>query len=114
MRPDDDRDLLEAIRRAFRPEPMDAARQSAFRRRLEERLARGPRALHVAAPALAVATAVAALWIAIPVAQERLATDETEFSAFVDPDPAFSPSDESLPEDYVVLASLLELDSGER
>jgi hypothetical protein len=114
MRPDPDRDLIEAIRRSLRPEPMDAARQAAFRRRVEARLARRRRVLRIAFPALAVAAAAAALWVAVARAPEPSWSGEADFSAFVDPDDATAPSDESLPEDYVLLASLLELEPAER
>jgi hypothetical protein len=114
MSPDSDRELIETIQRSYRPEPMDAARQAAFRRRLAARLARRPRA-PLALPALGAAAAALALWLALPGGTELPSPEEeTVFSAFVDPDDATAPSDESLPEDYVVLASLLELESESR
>jgi hypothetical protein len=114
MRSDDDRDLIEAIERSFRPEPMDAARRATFRRGLDARLARPPRVRRIALPGLAVAAAAAALWLAIPIAPAPSPSEEAAFSAFVDPDDESARSDDYLPEDYVVLASLLELDPADR
>jgi len=115
MRPDDERELYETIRRSFRPEPMDAARQAVFRRRVEEGLARRPRPLRVALPALATAAAAAALWFASPTTPEpAMSSQEPALYAFVDPDDASDRADDYLPEDYIVLAGLLELESDDR
>jgi hypothetical protein len=113
MKPTDDRDLVEAIDRSFRPEPMDPIRAAAFRRRLDEKIARRRRTLRVGLPALAAAAAATALWLALPIAPEPATGDESALYAFVDPDAAGESSDDYLPADYVVLASLLELEPEE-
>jgi hypothetical protein len=113
MKPTDDRDLVEAIDRSFRPEPMDPIRAAAFRRRLEERLARRPLASRLRFPAVAATAAVAtamAVWLALPLEPRTTNGEENGLSAFVDPDATADRSDDYLPEDYVVLASLLELE----
>ena len=119
----EDRELIDAIEAGLRPRPMDPVRAARFRRAVEERLER-PRTrwragLVVAAPA----AAGAALWLAIPDAPSpaptEVAVEEPEANDEVSPllyadaeayDQSLTPED-YLPEDYLALASVLDLDA---
>ena len=116
MRPED-RSWIETVERELRPEPLDARRALAFRRELEERLARRDARVGLAWPALATAAAAAALalWLVRPVAPtpKSVTSPETEVAAvdaWVDPDGAgeLGAAEDYLPGDYLVLATLLD------
>lgn len=117
LRPED-RIWIERIERELRPEPMDARRALAFRRELEERLARRDARRRVAWPTLVTATAAAALalWLVRPSdpTPNGVGGDSTGLAAvdsFVDPDAAsgeLGAVEEYLPGDYLLLADLLD------
>jgi hypothetical protein len=117
LRPED-RGWIEAIQRELRPEPMDARRALAFRRELEERLARRDLRRRLVWPTLAsaVAAAALALWLVQPAVTtpngvRSGATEVADVDAFVDPDAGageLGAAEDYLPGDYLVLAGLLE------
>lgn len=113
----DERRWLDALGEAFRPEPLDRARESAFRRALAERMERRRRRIRVGAPLLALASSAAALWlyVAAPATvAEPSATAAASLYAFADPDSAFAdlaPAEGYLPDDYRMLASLIDDES---
>lgn len=116
----DDR-WLEALRDAFRPEPMSPERAAAFRRALDERIERSAGARRFALPAFAAAVAAAAaLWLAWPVTpptDANTAATSAGLDSFVDPDESASELVERrdyLPADYQGLALLLEDDTADR
>jgi hypothetical protein len=109
---DEDRELVELIAASYRPAPMSPARQAAFRRSLEARLSRRVRLSGLPAFAVAASAALlAVLWIGAPrsggpggePAARRIGRAPSLY-AFVDGD-----SDEFLPDDYLVLASVFEV-----
>ncbi len=120
LRPED-RIWIERMERELRPEPMDARRALAFRRELEERLARRDARRRVVWPTLVAAAAATALalWLVRPVdpTPNGVGSDPTELAAvdsFVDPDAAsgeLGAVEDYLPGDYLVLAALLEDDA---
>lgn len=116
----DDRGWIESLRAGFRPEPMSPERAAAFRRALERRIQRRARARRFALPALAAASAAAALWLAIrepaPEPPASIA-GSAEAWAFLDPDALASElaqRSDYLPADYQQLALLLEDDAIDR
>lgn len=129
----EDRRLIDAISGNLRPQPMDATRRAVFRRKLEERIERRAHAPWLAGLALAATAAAAAVlwisWLAMsqapgpePVevaAPVESATQDEEvpvLHAFVEPEAYGDENSEPqgyLPDDYLVLASLLDLDTGE-
>jgi len=111
----EDRGWVEAVGAAFRPEPMDARRASAFSRALDARIAQRRRIVQVTTPALALAAGALALWFSVaePPTVEANGS-ETLLYAFADPDGVAADlvePDDYLPEDYRALASLLESDA---
>lgn len=113
-----ERRWVDELGRAFRPEPMDRGRASAFQRRLETKLERRRLLLRTAAPALALATGAAALWLYVS-AQTPAAEQGALASlyAFADPDEVAADLVEPqgyLPDEYRMLASLIEDEAGER
>jgi hypothetical protein len=111
----DERRWIDALGEAFRPEPMERARASAFRRALEERIERRRRRMRVGAPLLALASGAAALWLYVaapaPVAEPVAGAS---LYAFADPDSAsadLAPPEGYLPDDYRLLASLIDEES---
>jgi len=116
LRPED-RPWIDAMDRELRPAPMDARRALAFRRALEERLARGDARRRLAWPTLATVAAAAALalWLVRPTGTTPNGVgDTTEVAAvdaFVDPDAdagELADAADYLPGDYLVLATLLD------
>jgi hypothetical protein len=110
----EDRRWVEAVGDAFRPEPLEAQRASAFQRRLVERIERRRRVVRIAAPALALAAAVLVLWFSVAEPPAQANGGETLLYAFADPDGIAADlvePDDYLPEDYRALASLLESDA---
>jgi hypothetical protein len=116
----EDRRLIEAIAKEYQPGPMDALQQAAFRRRLGQRLERRGRLQWMPAFALAATAVAAVLWLTIPHGSQPkgsriAAAGQSETSvlyAFVDPDDydgsRLQPKD-FLPDDYVALASALDV-----
>jgi hypothetical protein len=109
----EDKQLIERIAEVYKPAPMTAARETAFRRTIEVRLESRFRFRGFPAFGLAAAAAVAvALWLGVPRSGgpqaepelvERPSEDVTLYT-FVDVDP-----DDSLPDDYVLLANALDV-----
>lgn len=113
----DDRRWIEVVDGAFRPEPMDSVRASAFERRLSERLEHRARMLWIAGPALVLATGAAALWLYTGRVATAPSADRSAptFYAFADPDVATADlvePDDYLPDDYRALASIIESEPG--
>jgi hypothetical protein len=111
--PPDDRRWIEVVDGAFRPEPMDSVRASAFHRRLSARLERRARVLWIAGPALALAAGAAALWLYT--GRASTTPGAPTFYAFADPDVATADlvePDDYLPDDYRALASFIESEPG--
>jgi len=110
---DEDRRLIDAIDRAFRPDPMSPARRAAFRTALDARLerrARGGRWL--VSGVAATAAAALAVWIARPEAAtpEHAGASSSELYAFIDPEvPEYT---RYLPDDYQALALMIEPEPG--
>lgn len=111
-----DRRLIDRIAAAYEPNPMDAARAAAFRRRLAARLE--PRPLipwRTVCAVAATAVAAAVLWLVVPyhgpsAPQVASQPEAPLLYAFVDPDDyggdRLQPAD-FLPDDYVSLAGML-------
>jgi hypothetical protein len=110
---DEDRNWIAAVDEAYRPPEMTAAQRVDFRERLEARLWRR-RALRAAwlVPALTGATALG-VWLALPEAPQPTDVSEAPLYAYIDPSAATEEQGEYLPEDYVALAALLEIDAAE-
>lgn len=110
---DEDRNWIAAVDEAYRPPAMNAAQRVAFHERLEARL-RSRRTLRAAwlVPALAGATALA-VWLALPETPQPTDIEEPALYAFIDPSVATEEQGEYLPDDYVALAALLEIDAAE-
>jgi len=108
----EDRRWVDALGEAFRPEPMDLGRARAFQRQLDARLQRRRRLILAAGPALALATGAAALWLYVRAQPPAVAEPAAPaLYAFADPDAVAADLVEPeayLPDDYQVLASLLE------
>jgi len=108
--PEDGR-LIDAVERAFRPDPMDPARRAAFRSALEARLERRARGGRWLASGVAAAAAAAvALWIARPedATPVQASASGAELYAFIDPEvPEYT---RYLPDDYQALALMIETD----
>jgi len=120
-----DRRLVELVGEHYRPAPMSPARRVLFRRRLDERLARGSHVpWKIAVGGLAVGAVTAALWLSLVrsngptiarVASTQVASTEEPAApvlyAFVDPDAygdTLGPRD-FLPDDYMALARALDV-----
>lgn len=104
----EDRRLIEAIDRAFRPEPMSPARRAAFRTALDTRLERRSRGRWLAPGAAATAAAALALWIARPedAVPVQAHASGSELYAFIDPEvPEYT---RYLPDDYQALALMID------
>jgi hypothetical protein len=113
----EDRRLIDAIAEHTQPRPMTPARLAAFNRALER-----PAAWHVglfrplAYAGAAVATAALALWIGGPVRAPSVQTPVdadagAALQALVDSDDA--DADAVLPDDYLMLASVLDVPVGD-
>jgi hypothetical protein len=107
-RDDEDRRLIDAIDRAFRPEPMSPARRAAFRTALDARIEQRARGKRWLVSGLAASAAAAlALWIARPDATTPVPPNESgsELYAFIDPEvPEYT---RYLPDDYQALALMI-------
>ena len=119
MSPEDKR-LIEAIAAEYRPEPMGAVQQAAFRRRLEERLERSSRLRWAPGLALAATAIAAVLWFNAPRGEAPSGTPVIAANqalgpvlyAFVDPsdyDADRLRARDFLPDDYLALASALDV-----
>jgi hypothetical protein len=107
---DEDRSWIDAVDEAYRPPAMDASRRVAFHEGVEARLRRGRATWLV--PALSAATALA-VWLALPETPQPTDGGEPALYAFIDPSLATEDQGEYLPDDYVALAALLEIDAAE-
>jgi hypothetical protein len=115
----EDRRLIEAIADAWVPDAVDPRRQAAFRRRLEERLdgrERSPGRVALAAAGAVVTGAMLWALMSPPAGRDTRSAggtatlDDALIYAFVDPD-AYDGRDrpEFLPDDYLLLASVLDV-----
>jgi hypothetical protein len=114
----EDRSWIETVERELRPVPMDARASLAFRRGLEERLARRDARRRFVIPVLlnAAAAAAAVFWLLradapTPIGVGRDDAQIAEVDAWVDPDAdggALGDAADYLPGDYLVLATLLD------
>jgi len=110
-----ERRLVAQIAEHYRPRPMTAARQVAFGRALDRRLAQAAGAGRGATYAAAlVATAALVLWLAGPVrppggATPSAAPPRPALHALVDPDAYEAEAEELLPEEYRLLARVLDV-----
>jgi hypothetical protein len=110
-----DRRWVEALGEAFRPEPLDRARANAFDRRLEERILHRRLRIRIAVPAFAFGAGALALWLSFGTPAPTPAP--ASLAAFTDPAEATADLMEPqayLPDDYRMLALLIEDASDER
>jgi hypothetical protein len=116
----EDKRLIEAVTAEYRPEPMNAIQQAAFRRRLEERLERRSRLRWAPGFALAATAIAAVVWFTAPRGEQPgsspvVATNQAPVPvlyAFVDPsdyDGDRLQARDFLPDDYLALASALDV-----